>query len=129
MTGSVEEAAADSAEPPVLDENHLAQLRASMDEHDFDELVARAPARLEERMERLNCAFATGDFEALRREAHTLIGGAGNIGAKALSMLALELETSSSEHDRDKTDELMRALADKTPVTLAALRSKRDAAA
>jgi len=44
-------------------------------------------------------------------------------------MLALELETSASEHDRDKTDELMRALADKTPVTLAALRSKRDAAA
>jgi signal transduction histidine kinase/HPt (histidine-containing phosphotransfer) domain-containing protein len=125
----VEEAATDPGEPPVLDENHLAQLRASMDERDFDELVARAPARLEERMERLNCAFATGDFEALRREAHTLIGGAGNIGAKALSMLALELETSASEHDRDKTDELMRALADKTPVTLAALRSKRDGAA
>ncbi len=29
-----------------------------------------------------------GDFEALEHEAHTLIGAAGNIGAKALSTLA-----------------------------------------
>jgi HPt (histidine-containing phosphotransfer) domain-containing protein len=84
---------------------------------------------LQDRLERLDRAFAVGDFEALEREAHTLIGGAGNIGAKALSALALELETSSSERNRDKVNELMRAIADKTPGTLAALQSRRDAAA
>jgi HPt (histidine-containing phosphotransfer) domain-containing protein len=79
---------------------------------------------LQDRLERLDRAFASGDFETLEREAHT-----GNIGAKALSALAFELETSSSERDRDKVDELMRAIADKTPGTLAALQSRRATAA
>jgi signal transduction histidine kinase/HPt (histidine-containing phosphotransfer) domain-containing protein len=123
------EGATDPAPPPLLDEDHLAQLCASMDASDFDELIARAPARLQDRLERLDRAFASGDFETLEREAHTLIGGAGNIGAKALSALAFELETSSSERNRDKVDEIMRAIAKKAPATLAALHSRRDAAA
>jgi signal transduction histidine kinase/HPt (histidine-containing phosphotransfer) domain-containing protein len=127
--GKVPEAATDPAAPLLLDDDHLAQLCAAMDASDFDELIARAPARLQDRLERLDRAFASGDFETLEREAHTLIGGAGNIGAKALSALAFELETSSSERNRDKVDEIMRAIAKKAPATLAALHSRRDAAA
>jgi signal transduction histidine kinase/HPt (histidine-containing phosphotransfer) domain-containing protein/BarA-like signal transduction histidine kinase len=123
------QAATDPAAPPLLDDDHLAQLCASMEAGDFAELIARAPGRLRDRLERLDRAFASGDFAAIEREAHTLIGGAGNVGAKALSALAFELETSSSERNRDKVDELMRAIADKAPATLAALHSRRDAAA
>jgi HPt (histidine-containing phosphotransfer) domain-containing protein len=79
---------------------------------------------LQDRLERLDRAFASGDFETLEREAHT-----GNIGAKALSALAFELETSSSERNRDKVGEIMRAIAKKAPETLAALHSRRAAAA
>jgi signal transduction histidine kinase/HPt (histidine-containing phosphotransfer) domain-containing protein len=128
-SGKVPEPANDPATPPILDDDHLAQLCASMDASDFDDLIARAPARLQDRLGRLDRAFASGDFETLEREAHTLIGGAGNIGAKALSVLAFELETSSSERDRDKVDELMRAIAKKAPATLAALQSRRAAGA
>jgi HPt (histidine-containing phosphotransfer) domain-containing protein len=84
---------------------------------------------LQDRFERLDRAFASGDFETLEREAHTLIGGAGNISAKARSALAFELETSSSERNRDKVHEIMRAIAKKAPATLAALHYRRDAAA
>lgn len=129
-TSKAPPAAEDSGGPdPFLDESHLAALRLSMEASDFEELVARAPARLQDRLDQLQNAFASGDFEALGREAHTLIGGAGNIGAKALSTLALELETSASEKDREKVDSLMRAIGDKAPATLAALRAKYDAAA
>jgi HPt (histidine-containing phosphotransfer) domain-containing protein len=90
-----------------------------MDASDFDELIARAGTVA-------GSPRAAGPahllrFETPEREAHTLIGGDGNIGAKALSALAFELETSSSERNRNKVDEIMRAIARKAPATLAAL--------
>ena len=109
---------------PILDEDRFASLRASMGIADFDDLVARAPRRLEERIEKLQKAFMGGDLAAIGREAHTLIGGAGNIGAMALAALARQLEWSTSQQDRESLHKTMRAIDDNTPQTLAALRAK-----
>jgi signal transduction histidine kinase/HPt (histidine-containing phosphotransfer) domain-containing protein len=128
--GQAAEAAVEGPAPsvPVLDEDHLAALRASMEAGDFDELIARAPARLEVRIERLQTASAAGDFETLEHEAHAMISGAGNVGAMALSALALQLETSASEQDHAATAKIMRAIDDNASLTLAALRAKCSAA-
>jgi two-component system, sensor histidine kinase and response regulator len=127
LAANAPQAAAESSDL-LIDENHMAALRVMMEASDFKELIAGAPARLQDRIERLQSSFGTGDFAAVEREAHKLISGAGNVGAKALSMLALELETSASMKDRRKVDDLMRAIGDKTLATLAALRAKNDAA-
>ncbi len=118
-----------SPEPPLIDESHLAALRAALNANDFDELFAQVPSNLQERFDRLQIAFATGDIEALESEAHKLIGGAGNIGAMAIAMLARELEASSSEKDHERIGGCMRELGEKAPATLAALRAKVPAAA
>jgi CheY-like chemotaxis protein/HPt (histidine-containing phosphotransfer) domain-containing protein len=114
---------------PLLDERHMAALRATMDAEDFHQLVARAPSRLQERVERLEAVFTAGDREALEREAHSLISGAGNIGAMALSALAAELEDSVASDDQLKIEGLMSAIAEKVSATVAALNGKQDAAA
>jgi CheY-like chemotaxis protein len=115
---------------PLLDEAHLAALRATMDVGDFRQLVTRAPNRLRERVERLKAAFAAGDRDVLEREAHSLISGSGNIGAMALSVLAAELEQSATSDDQPKIEALMSAIGEKVSATVAALSAKhRDVAA
>jgi two-component system, sensor histidine kinase and response regulator len=109
---------------PALDENHLAVLSASMDASDYGELIANAPTRLEGRIEKLQKSFGAGDFDTLEHEAHALISSAGNVGAMALSALALQLETSASHRDRDTTSEIMLAINDNAPPAIAALRAK-----
>jgi CheY-like chemotaxis protein len=111
-------------EPPILDVNHVAALKASMDQSDFDELIAGVPLRLQDRLNRLESAFRLGDFEALEHEAHTLISGAGNVGAKALSNLALEVEAGAAEKDHAKCATLMQAIGKNASMTLAALRAQ-----
>lgn len=113
---------------PLVDEHCLAALRVSMEASDFDAFVARAPERLQNDLDRLHHAFDSGDFAALEREAHKLISSAGTVGAKALSSLAVQLEISTSENDRETVDSVMRAIGDKAPATLVALRGKHGAA-
>jgi two-component system sensor histidine kinase/response regulator len=122
------QAAPESSDPLLIDENHIAALRATMAASDFDALMAGVPARLQDRIDRLRSVFATGDLAALEHEAHKLISGAGNVGAIALSMLAREIETSASTQDRSTVDSLMAAIGGKMSATLAAL-SARDLAA
>jgi CheY-like chemotaxis protein len=117
-----------SLDTPILDETHLAALRASMDASDFDAFVARAPERLQKGLDGMQTAFGAGDFAALEREAHKLISSAGNLGAKALSALAREVESGSSENDRAKVDSVMRTFGDTASATLAALKSAASAA-
>jgi CheY-like chemotaxis protein/HPt (histidine-containing phosphotransfer) domain-containing protein len=123
------QAPAAASEPLLIDDTHIAALRATMEASDFDALIADVPARLRDRVERLQSVFETGDFAALEREAHKLISGAGNVGATALSMLAREIEASALMKDRGKVDSLMRGIGDKVSATLAALRVKDAAAA
>jgi signal transduction histidine kinase/HPt (histidine-containing phosphotransfer) domain-containing protein len=118
-----------SSYPPLLDEEHFAALRAAMEARDFDVLVTGAPERLQNNLDRLQSAFGVGDLAALGREAHQLISSAGNLGAKALSTLAFELETRSAEKDCEGVDHVMRAIGDTASATLVALREKCRAAA
>jgi signal transduction histidine kinase/DNA-binding LytR/AlgR family response regulator/HPt (histidine-containing phosphotransfer) domain-containing protein len=118
-----------SSYPTLLDEEHFAALRAAMEARDFDVLVTGAPARLQNNLDRLQSAFGVGDLAALGREAHQLISSAGNLGAKALSTLAFELETRSAEKDREGVDHVMRAIGETASATLVALREKCRAAA
>jgi hypothetical protein len=53
---------------PLPDDDRLARLRPLWMKGDFDELVAPASARPQERLERLKRAFALGDLAALERD-------------------------------------------------------------
>jgi HPt (histidine-containing phosphotransfer) domain-containing protein len=123
VTARDEQIAETSSDLPLLSESHLAALRVSMAVSDFNTLIAGAPRRLQDRLDRLQSAFRSNDIETLEGEAHGLISSAGNIGAMTLSTLAFELETAASEKDGEKILSLMRAIDDKAAATLAALRA------
>ncbi|MDZ7700002.1 MAG: Hpt domain-containing protein [Deltaproteobacteria bacterium] len=50
-------------------------------------------------IETLQKAISKNDFEEIRREAHTIKGGAANLVAKELSMIALNLEKHATSED------------------------------
>ncbi|WP_116474892.1 response regulator [Zobellella maritima] len=62
-------------------------------------------------MQAIDTTSAEGDAVALRRAAHTLKGSAQVIGARALGVAALELETQARAGDLDNLDEVRRRLA------------------
>jgi sensor domain CHASE-containing protein/HPt (histidine-containing phosphotransfer) domain-containing protein len=58
-------------------------------------------------IERLHTAFNDGDTDLLRREAHTLKGGAGSFGAMRLYRLAEQIEEAVLASDLDHAAELL----------------------
>ena len=58
----------------------------------------------------LKALWAGGDFAALEREAHTLAGSSGNVGALRLSGLARGIEAASKDADAERVARLARGL-------------------
>ncbi len=80
---------------PAVNWDELLMLRElqPLDEPDIvDELIGHFLHDGSERLMRLKQAAATGDFQALIREAHTLRGSAGLLGARRLLLDSEELE-------------------------------------
>jgi HPt (histidine-containing phosphotransfer) domain-containing protein len=60
----------------------------------------------------LETAAASGDFEGLRRNAHTLKSNSAHIGARALSMFAKELEAQARSGNLAGVDRLLRQIGE-----------------
>lgn len=74
-----------------LDEEMLSELKEIMEE-EFPLLLESYLKESATQAATMAEAIGTGDFEQLRRAAHSLKGGSGNIGAAELSALCAQLE-------------------------------------
>lgn len=83
-----------------LDEDVLLELREIMEE-EFPLLLETYLKESAAQLESINEAFGAGDLEGLRRAAHSLKGGSGNIGAADLSALCARLEAQAREGEVD----------------------------
>ncbi len=81
---------------PVLDLQVLANLKAT-----FGPALVRVQATLARdaprRLERMQAAVQTGDFNTLRREAHSLKSSSGTFGLTRVSQLSKDIEFACSE--------------------------------
>lgn len=83
-----------------LDQTLITELKVLM----RDDFAALLEAYLEDSAHQLHeaCdAWEAGDFERLRRSAHSLKGASGNVGAIALADLCADLETLAGRGDAE----------------------------
>lgn len=100
--GSTREAAAspaaearDSTLPP-LDERTFTQLRSKLPDDQLHQLYAMTLDDVQQRLERMTTAAEQDDHDAVRREAHTIKGSCGMVGALELQHLAAATEGGSA---------------------------------
>jgi signal transduction histidine kinase/HPt (histidine-containing phosphotransfer) domain-containing protein len=111
----------------IIDEQLFEALAQSMEPADFHALIARTPGRLQTRLDSLGISVRQGaDLAAVAREAHSLIGAAGNVGGQALSLLARQLEEGAIQSDGASVAKLIDDIDRAGALTIAALRAKAD---
>ena len=89
-------------EPPVaheIDATVIDQLSAVLGPHQLLELIDAFSKDHDARMERILQTVATGDTEALKREAHDLKGTCGNMGFVGLAELGQEVFAACKAND------------------------------
>jgi HPt (histidine-containing phosphotransfer) domain-containing protein len=92
----------------------------------LEHVIRLALTSLPEAVEKLNRSLTEGDWEALRRTAHTLKGTGGSFGAKVLSEHAKALEGAAQEPGAPRAATCLaavRAEADRVMEALKALQS------
>jgi PAS domain S-box-containing protein len=94
------------------------------DLHDFIDLFLE---QVEMRIALIAVAAAKHDHDAVGREAHAILGSAGNVGARRLGQLAGALEMACRDGERDTVERITDALAAASLSTSEALRAWRDA--
>src|SRR5258708_37212803 len=77
----------------ILDGGRLSLLESVMPPESLREFLGLFLEQTEERAARIQAASAEGDLAALGREAHSLLGAAGNVGAGGVRRLAQAPET------------------------------------
>jgi CheY-like chemotaxis protein len=80
---------------PVLDENIFARMSAQLKPDQLGQLYALTVSDIRKRIELMREAEAAGDRETLHREAHSIKGGCGMVGATELYRLAATKEGGS----------------------------------
>ncbi len=80
----------------LLDTGRLKELREALGE-DFPELIEAFLSSTEESLARMSAADEEGNFEELRRLAHSLKSAAANVGALASSGLAKAIESAAKD--------------------------------
>ena len=104
--------AAEDPEPP-LDEAVLAGLRDLQDEDEPDileELARMFLADGSRRIEEIRSSLAKGDAAGVERAAHTLKGGAGNMGAKRMANTCGALQDAGASEDLARAPGLLESL-------------------
>ena len=94
----------------VLDHSHLASLAMHLPAENVSQLLLLFLDQIEAQIVTLKALSAGGDFAALAREAHTLAGTSGNIGALRLSAFARGIEAASKDADLESVMQLARGL-------------------
>ncbi len=84
----------------------LSMLKEVM-EDSFNELIEMYISDSQIRIKSLNEAYAANDSECIRREAHSLKGSSGNIGASIMAELTKQIEEKGREGVLDGVDQLI----------------------
>jgi len=84
-------------EKPILDTGYLARLGGHLGASVLAELMADGLIELTDRLARLEELAAAGDFDAIARSGHDLVGMAGHLGLTRLSAAAAEMNRAARE--------------------------------
>ncbi|MGM0427003.1 MAG: PAS domain S-box protein, partial [Thermodesulfobacteriota bacterium] len=87
----------DTQHPPIDFEKALAEFEG--DRELLIEVFNEFLENVRVQVEMISQALFRDDFEKIKREAHTIKGGAANLVAQKLSMIALDLEKSAESND------------------------------
>ena len=90
----------------VLNKELIEELKAIM-EDDFGELLAEFLRESERQYLQAETAWDAGDYDILRRAAHSLKGSCANIGAQVLQETCATLEQSAKERELGEVPELL----------------------
>lgn len=107
---------------PALNLDILAQLNEALG-GEVAGIIGFFLEYLPNQIETLHKALDAGDMDTLRREAHSLKGSAGNLGALSLTRLCQALETQASEHDLGAARNTLAAIDSEAPRLIDALKS------
>lgn len=105
----------------ILDKEVVSELQDVMGQ-DFQMLVDSFHRDGEQRLEALHSAFAAGDLETLRRQAHSFKGSSGNLGAVRVFDLCMQLESLAREGETGQVSDLLTRLRDAFDQACEALR-------
>jgi CheY-like chemotaxis protein len=94
----------------VLDRAHLASLAMHLPAESVRQLLVLFLDQIEAQIVAIKALSAAGDLAALAREAHTLAGTSGNVGALRLSALARGTEAASKDADFERVARLVGGL-------------------
>jgi signal transduction histidine kinase/CheY-like chemotaxis protein len=122
--GRLGAAGPESAEEPDFDPAPLAALVGAAPRERVSELVRRWLERSEAGVARMRALSEAGDLEALGREAHTMKGTAGTMGARRLGQHAARLEEVCRSGDVEGALRLAALLERDAPAAFAALRAE-----
>jgi CheY-like chemotaxis protein/HPt (histidine-containing phosphotransfer) domain-containing protein len=124
-----------AGEQPAIDPVRLETLKSVMSPEEVHEFIDLYLGQTDERLARIEAFMDSADLEKTAREAHAMIGGAGNVGAMRVCDLARSLEEAckagdrmSAVHHAKSLDEASRlasaelrgSIAKRTPVPAAA---------
>lgn len=76
-------------------------------EDGFNELINMYVSDSQARIDALKSTVAANDCESVRREAHSLKGSSGNIGAGIMAELAKQVEQKGRDEDLNGVDDLL----------------------
>jgi HPt (histidine-containing phosphotransfer) domain-containing protein len=93
-----------------LDHTVIANLRELGDSDLLSELTRMFVEEVPGRRVALHEAIENGDAQTVRRIAHTLKGSSGNMGARQMSRLCLDLEHAGEANDLPAADRLLEAI-------------------
>ncbi|HTT99067.1 MAG TPA: response regulator [Rhizomicrobium sp.] len=101
ISGVIAPAAPSTPEPaaPVLDISKLEELRSALPAHSLEEMIHLYLTDVDICLEKLARARARSDLELCGREAHTIVGMAGNLGVMKVSATARNLEVACRRNE------------------------------
>jgi signal transduction histidine kinase/DNA-binding response OmpR family regulator len=94
-------------EPPLLDVTKLAELQAIIPFAKLKELITLYLVDAELNLEQIVQHQERGDYDAVSKQAHTIVGTAGNMGAIRTSAAARRLETACRSGDHSGASTLI----------------------
>jgi signal transduction histidine kinase/DNA-binding response OmpR family regulator/HPt (histidine-containing phosphotransfer) domain-containing protein len=99
------------AEPPLLDLEKLSELEGALPLAKVRSFISLYLADVDQRLESIAECCSNGDFAGVSREAHTIVGTAGNLGAMQTSAAARRLETVCRAGEHQKAYQLVSELS------------------
>jgi HPt (histidine-containing phosphotransfer) domain-containing protein len=108
----------------VIDATCLATLDSMMEPEDVREFLQLYLDQTDARVDRILQFSSEGDLSAVAREAHTLVGTSGNVGAKQVSTLARSLEEACKAGDCDAAKDYVASLRQASGAASTALRAR-----